>query len=553
MSIDGRFLTFLGQELNEMLQQGRIQKISQLSASDFLFAIRANEQNHKLYLSLSTSNARINLTEKKYQSDYLPGGFCMFLRKHIEGGIITTISTVNHDRIMQLTVQNTNDIGDSVEMHLMMEMFSRYTNLVITDSNGKILNAYKHISPFEKADRTIANGAIYRLPEDDKISPLELDQIRDFFTSDVSAEDIVNRIRGLSPLIANYILKQASYQPSQYFNTYVDLLNKKPCPTMTLGKKASFYYLDIFDDKQKYFDRLSSLIDDYYDEASAIERVKQIHKYLLKLVKREHKKKKNKREKLYADLKQAQNHDVFRIYGDTILASQQQISRGDALLKAYAFELGTDVEIELDRLLTPVENANQYYLKYKKLKKAVKHIHHQIQLTDAEIIYLSDMIDTVTQTQSLGDLLEIQDELIDLHYISKRKKQAAKKRPNFDTYYDVLNRQIWVGKNNIQNNFLTHKLAKKNDWWFHVQGQSGSHVISGDIEQLDETLIRTAAQLAAYFSKSRHSSSVAVDYTQVKYIKKVPGMFGSYVTYTHQKTIYIDPDENFINQLKKGR
>ncbi|MBI9010048.1 MAG: NFACT family protein [Tenericutes bacterium] len=553
MSIDGRFIEALVSELTCELKNGRIQKISQLSKSDFLFLIRAENENKKLYISLSTSLARINLTERKFNSDFIPGGFCMFLRKHIERGVITDIKTLNFDRIIQIELVNTDDVGDTTKFYLVMEMFSRYTNLIILDEDYKIINAYKHISPFDESERTIVNGIVYNTPEDIKLEPNNFEAIKTLFEHEIDSLTLVNSIRGVSPLLAKYIFSKAENNHHRMFDIYFDLYHQVTKATLAVSNKTEFYYLDIFQKGQKYYESLSKLIDSYYEEASSIERIKQIYKYLINFVKREHKRKKNKLEKLAKDLDRALNNDELRIMGDALMSNLPKFYKGDAKFTAYSYELEKDIEIELDRLLSPVQNAKKYYTKYKKQKTAVKYIEQQIRITKTEVIYFDDLLTLIHNTGSLNDLLEIQNELIDNGFMSKKKKDEKKKKPNYDVYIDELGIKILVGKNNIQNNYLTHKYAKKDYMWFHAKGQTGSHVIVCQTEELEETTIRTAANLSAYYSKSRMSSSVPVDYTLIKNIKKVPGMLGSYVTFTNQKTIYIDPDEEMINKLKKDR
>lgn len=551
MSIDGRFINKLSKELDSELNNGRIQRISQLSKSDFLMSIRVNNTNQKLYISLSTSLSRINLTDRKYNSDYIPGGFCMFLRKHLERGIILKISQLNHDRIIQMELENHNDLGDSVKLYLVMEMFSRYTNLIILNEDYKIINAYKHISPFDNLDRAIANGILYEVPEDHKLSPDDFEGIQSLFSKDISAKEIVDNIRGISPLLANYLCKEANYNNKNLFEIYQKIYYKAPNPTISFDHRTEFYYLDIFSKNKKHYENLSSLINAFYEEASGVERIKQIYKYLFNFVKRENKRKKHKLEKLSVDLNKANEHDLLRITGDTLMANLRNFYKGDATYKGYSYELNKEIDIELDRMLSPVQNANKYYTKYKKQKTAVNYIKQQIQITKEQVIYFDDLMTQIQNTQSFNDLLEIQNELISHHFMPKRKKIENKKKPNYDTYYDELGIMILVGKNNIQNNYITHKFAKKDYWWFHTKNLTGSHVVVCDVGELEETTIRTAANLSAYYSKARSSSSVPVDYTRVKYLKKVPGKLGSYVTLTNQKTIYIDPEEEIILQLKR--
>ena len=363
MSVDGRFLHFLTKELHNSLYSGRVQKISQLGKTDFLFNIRCHNQNRKLYISLSTSLARINLTKENYSSDYTPGGFCMFLRKHLEGSYIEEVKTLQNDRIVEITLNATNEIGDRVTIYLIMEMFSRYTNLILLNSDRIILNAYKHISPFESIDRTIINGSIYKLPQDNKLNPDDYQEIEKLFQSETTYIDIIQNIRGLSPIFAKYLLKKANYNHLKLFELYKQTEKEPVNPTISLGNKTEFYYFDIFDSNQVYFSTLSELLDFYFNKASSLERVKQIHKYLFSFVKREYKRKKNKLEKLSSDYNRALDNDIYRIKGDILISNQYKIKKGNKIYQGFSYELNKDIEVELNRLLTPIENANKYYAK----------------------------------------------------------------------------------------------------------------------------------------------------------------------------------------------
>ncbi|HPJ23736.1 MAG TPA: NFACT family protein [Bacillota bacterium] len=551
MSLDGRFLSLLAQELDEKLKTGRLQKISQLGKTDFLFFIRAQNQNLKLYISLSTSLARINLTKANYPSDYTPGGFCMFLRKYLEGSLIQEIKTLNDDRILQMECEGTNEIGDKVKLYLILEIFSRYTNLIVLDESRHVINAYNHISPFDNADRTIINGIEYQLPEDHKIAPRDFPSIKEYLSVERTEKEMVEQIRGISPLFARYVLKSANYNHVHVFDRYKEAIDADINPTMYMGEKTDFYHFDVFGKSQKHFSSLSSLLDDYYLEASSIERVKQIHKYLNTFTKQELKRKKNKLEKLAKDLENALNNDLWRIKGDILITDQGLIKRGDSSYSGHSYELDQDIEIELDQLLNPVQNANKYYTKYKKQKTAVGYIEEQIEITKNQIVYLDSLIDQIANTHILGDLIEIQDELTEQGFLPRKRVSPKKGRPNYEIFVDASGIQILVGKNNIQNNYLTHKFAHKDYWWFHVQGQTGSHTIVCTKENLQESTIRLAANLSAYYSRSRLSGSVPVDYTRVRNLKKVPGNLGSFVTYTNQKTIYIDPDPMTIETLSR--
>lgn len=548
MSVDGRFIYFLAKELNEKLQNARIQKISQLSKADFLFFL--NTKNN-LYLSLSTALARIHLSNNNYTNFVNPGGFCMFLRKYIEKGVIQEIKSINHDRIIEIKVNNRNDIGDLSDYYLMIELFGRYANLIILDSDKMIINAYKHIHPFDNIDRIIVNNSKYTLPTDEKIDPDNLEAIKDFFAKpEISYKDIIMNIRGFSPLIANHLVEKANFNPSLMYQSYLDIYYQEVNPTKTEDK---FYYLDIFSDSSKeHFSSLSELLETQFQESSSLDRVRQIHRYLNNFIKNNLEKNKNKLEKLSKDLLKAKNNQINRIKGDLLIHNQHLLDNTQNSFELFSYELNKEITVEVDRQLSIIENANKYFSKYKKQKNAIKYIAEQIILTKKEIIYFEDLTVQITDNFDLKDLEEIQEELIDNHYLHKRKSKSKNKNPNYDIYYDELGIKILVGKNNIQNNYITHKISRKDYTWFHVQNQSGSHTVVCSSETLLEPTIRAAANLAAIHSKSKNSSSVPVDYTKIKNIKKIPGEIGSFVSYTNQKTIYIDPDESLIKKLRKG-
>lgn len=548
MSVDGRFIYYLAKELNDNLKNARIQKISQLSKADFLFFLN---QKSNLYLSLSTSLARLHLSDSTYSNFVNPGGFCMFLRKYIEKGVIQEIKSINFDRIIEIKINNRNDIGDLSDYYLMIELFGRYANLIILDGNKTILNAFKHIHPFDNIDRIIVNGSKYTLPEDEKIAPDNLEKIENFFNQpEISYKDIIMNIRGFSPLIANYLIKTANYNPNNMYKIYLDILNQEILPTKT---KDKFYYLDIFDEPDKqHFPSLSNLLETQFHESSSLDRVRQIHRYLANFIKNNLEKNINKLEKLSKDLLKAKNNQINRIKGDLLIQNQHLINSTQNEINLFSYELNQELKVEIDRQLSIIENANRYFTKYKKQKNAIKYIAKQINLTKKEITYFEELSLQINDNHDLKDLEEIQEELIDNHYLHKRKSKSKIKNPNYDIYYDELGIKILVGKNNIQNNYITHKISRKDYLWFHVQNQSGSHTVVCSTEDLQESTIRAAANLAALHSKSKNSSSVPVDYTKIKNIKKIPGEIGSYVSYTNQKTIYIDPDESELKKLRKG-
>ncbi len=557
MSLDGRFYHFLAKELDSELKNGRIQKIYQLTKTDFLLMIRANQRSLQLSLSLSTSLARIHLTKYTNEKPDNPSGFCMFLRKYLEGGTILNVQSIQSDRILQLSIENMNEIGDLTKYKVYLEVFGRYTNLIIATNDSIIIEAYKHISPFDDNERTIVKGALYEVPFSDKIDPIDEEKSFAYLSQNPEAtfKDLIANFIGFSPLISKYIVNQARNLEISLLDSFQRAMAEPTNPIATIENDSQkYYYFDVFDEKTEktYYTSLSDLIDAVYLETSKLERMKQLSKNIYQLAKREYEKNKNKLEKLTKELDAAKNSDIYRLKGDLIQQHLSEISKGDASFEGHDYVKDETVTVQLDRLLTPFQNANHYYKKYKKAKTAVAFIEEQISITKKQIIYF-DILITQIENASITDLDEIKEELASKGYLRTKNSKSKKAVPNYDIFLTSDGTLIYVGKNNIQNEYLTHKLASSSDWWFHTKDFHGSHVIVKKQGELDEETIRMAANLASYFSKARLSSSVPVDYTLVKNVKKIPGEIGSLVQYSSQKTIYIDPDPIKISSYLKKK
>jgi predicted ribosome quality control (RQC) complex YloA/Tae2 family protein len=552
--MDGRFLFYLSKELNVILHFGRINKIYQLSKTDFLFVVHANGDNYQLYISMSLQNARLHISKKAYDKPATPTGFCMLLRKHLENGVIKDIATINDDRIVKFVVENHNDFGEIVTYFVIAELMGKYANLIITDPQWLIVDCYKHVSPFEGQQRSFLRGLKYELPVDGKIAPSDEITVQTFLDShsELTVKMLVDGIRGISPLFATSYIALLFNQKIAKYDCFKQMFHHSVEPTaVIINNKTQFYFFDIFNhESKKTYLLLSNLLDDVFFESGQFERTKQVSKYIYQLIKRDFDRNKDKLEKLTNELKAAENSSVLRIYGDLIRQYQGQINQGNDVLEVYCYELSKDVTVPLNRLLTPNQNAIAYYKKYKKNRQAISHLSQQIDLTNHEVAYF-DLLMTQIETASLNDLLEITEELKANHYLSAKSKKIKNKHPNYDTYIDSESVEIVVGKNNIQNDYITHQLGRANEWWFHAKDIPGSHVLVRQNGNLSEATIRAAANLASYHSKAKMSSSVPVDYTLIKHVKKIPGVPGSFVTYSHQKTIFIDPDIGLIEQMTK--
>ena len=554
MSFDGNIVNKVTKELVDSLNTGRINKIYQLSKYDLLFIINTKSGRKQLLISNSPSYSRIHLTTMKYEKPDFPPTFCMFLRKHLEGGIITDIYQITNDRVIVFLVQSRNEMGDLSLKKLIVEVMGRHSNIIITDENNKILEGIKHVLPFDNKERTVFPGAIYQEPSQNKINPYNTTLRNQFFKDpeNINEKILLDNFIGISPLISKEIISRFKTTKKGISQIFEEILNENN-PQIIYSKKEYFYYTDLthLEGERKYFDNVNTMLDRFYYEKDTIDIIKQKSKDLVKFIKNHLIKAKHKIEKLNKDLIKTEKRDTLRIKGELIQANLNNILKGDISLTCLNYYTDEEITIDLDPKLSPVKNSNKYFKKYKKLKTSIPYIAVQIKEANNEIKYFNQLLHQV-ENSSLKDIEEIKDELIEKGYIKRKSiKKKKKKRPNYDTYHDEDGVEILVGKNNTQNEYITHKLAKHNEVWFHVKNSPGSHVVVKKMFPLSETTIRTASQLAGYFSRMRYSSTVPVDYLEVRYLKKVPGKLSSFVTYKNNKTIYIDPDEDFIINLSR--
>ncbi len=547
MSFDGILLKRLIKEF-EPLKSGRISKIIESGDTDFLFTIRANHINYNLMLSFSSDFARIHLTNRIYDAPQNPKSFTMFLRKHIEGYFIDSIETYHCDRVIYFKLQGYNEMQDFKIKYLICEIMGRYSNLILTDENYVIIDSLKHDGVGEY-NRTILPNAIYEFPKTDKLNPLDYteDELTDIIIKNKlqTPKDYIKKFNGISLNIAEPIFFYERHYDKFFEYLHIDT---KPCLFLNNKGNEDFYFNPLNNKIIKQYDTLSLMLDDYYYNKDLQAKVKLKTNDLSSFVKKQIAKDKKKIEKLNNDLLSALNTDELKLYGELLLSSHNLKEKKNEEI-VFNYYTNKEIKIPLDIKYTVLENSNRYFKKYQKSKNSISYINEQIKLAQEEIEYF-EVIKYQLSQATINEALEIQDELINLKYLFKNKKTTKKnQKPKILTYI-IGNTTICVGKNNIQNEYITHKLAKSNEYWFHIQNAPGSHVLVQKSGELTEEEIRCAANLAAYYSSMSESSSVPVDYTLIRNIKKIPGRANCFVTYTHQKTIYIDPDKDYINSLK---
>ncbi len=540
MSFDGIFLNKLTKEL-ECIKSGRITKIMESGDTDFVLTIRADKVNYHVLISLSCDFTRIHFTTKSYDFPNVPKSFTMFLRKHIEGFFIEDLYQYGNDRILVFKLAGYNEMKDFSHKFLICELMGRYANLILTNEDYQILEVLKKAGVSEFG-RTMLPNAIYQFPLETKMNPFSLTLEEMLFLPITSPKELCQKFEGVSMSLACY-----AFSKEQAIPYFYELLHQEVSPSIYMQKgKSDYYYLSLGNLIATH-SSLSELLESFYYDRDNQAKIKAKTNDLEHFIEKQIAKNEKKIKKLTVEAIEAAHAEDYKIKGELLL-SYPHLKDKESQIEVFDYYKNESVVIQLDPKYDIITNSQKFYKKYQKIKTAIYYIEEQLKAARNEIEYFQVLLDQL-KCASIKDALEIQQELIDHRYMLEDKEKNKKKaRPNYLTYI-VGETLLYVGKNNLQNEYVTHKLAKGSDYWFHVQKASGSHVIVATNE-LTEELCRTAAMLAAKFSSLSDSSSIPVDYTQVKHIKKIPGKRNCFVTYSRQKTIYIDIDEANLNQLR---
>jgi predicted ribosome quality control (RQC) complex YloA/Tae2 family protein len=570
MAFDGLFTKAIVSELAGSLTGGRINKVHQPYKNEVILTIRAGGVNHKLLLSAHPSYARVQLTNETYDNPNEPPMFCMLLRKHLEGYILEDIYQVDADRIIIFEIRGRNEIGDISHKQLIVEIMGRHSNIILVDKTRQlILDSVKHVSFAVNSHRAILPGQPYIAPpEQHKQNPftaVEEDILRELdFNSGKLDKQLVEHFSGVSPLFAKEVMFQSGIANRTTLpKTFIKLIGKinagefSPAITEAANKEAFYLFpLEHLKGQTKTFNSLSEMLDRFYFGKAERDRVKQFSHDLERFIVNEKEKNEKKISKLEETLKEAEQADQLQRYGELLTANLYAAKKGMKEIEVvnYYDENGAMMTIPLDPRKSPSENAQRYFSKYQKAKKAMTVVVEQIDKAQSEVAYFDTLLQQV-QSASPKDVEEIREELTEGGYIRERQRRNGKKahnaKPILDHYFANDGTEIIVGKNNKQNDYLTNKLAARDEIWLHTKDIPGSHVVIRSKEPSEET-ITEAAKLAAYFSKARESSSVPVDFTKVRYVKKPSGAKPGFVIYENQQTVYVTPDEDTVLRLKKS-
>ena len=551
MSFDGFFLHHMVEELRRELVNGRIQKINQPFEQELVLQIRSNRQSHRLLLSAHPVFGRIQLTQTTFENPAQPSTFIMVLRKYLQGALIESIEQVENDRIVEITVSNKNEIGDHIQATLIIEIMGKHSNILLVDkSSHKILEVIKHVGFSQNSYRTLLPGSTYIAPPSTvSLNPFTIKDEKLFEilqTQETTAKNLQSLFQGLGRDTANEL---EGLLISDKLSTFRNFFSQETKPCLT---ETSFSPVPFANRVGEPFTSLSDLLDTYYKDKAERDRVKQQASELIRRVENELQKNRHKLKKQEKELLATDNAEEFRQKGELLTTFLHQVPNDQDQVILDNYYTNQPITIALDKALTPNQNAQRYFKRYQKLKEAVKYLTDLIEETKATILYL-ESVETVLNQAGLEEIAEIREELIQTGFIRRRQREKIQKRKKPEQYLASDGKTIiYVGRNNLQNEELTFKMARKEELWFHAKDIPGSHVvISGNLDPSDE--VKTdAAELAAYFSQGRLSNLVQVDMIEVKKLNKPTGGKPGFVTYTGQKTLRVTPDPEKIASMKKS-
>ena len=585
MPLDALCLSGVVAELKPILTGAKIDKVHQPGRDEIILALRLGRGNGRLLLSASPNHPRLQMTELSRENPDAPPMFCMLLRKHLMGGRILSVEQPHLERIVELRLEVLDELGDRKERRLILEAMGRRANLVLVDDQGRIVDCLRRVDGDMSAQRQLLPGLFYRLPPAmDKADPTALDeegwlrQVEQAPGESRVDHWLLGTFGGWSPLVCREIAFRAGGRVDVTFDELGPqgrvrvaeaaemLLNSVKensfMPTVISIEKRSkdftFFPAEQYEEAGECaaYPTFSALMDRFYEQRENQERIRQKGQDLIRSVTNARDRTARKIANQQRELDATQDRERLRQFGDIITSNLHTMERGMATLRALDFydPEGAEVDIKLDPLLTPQQNAAKYYKEYNKAKTAEEMLTIQLEKGRRELDYLNSVLENITLAEGERDLQEIRQELADTGYLRRQIKGKDKGRrlsPKPMEFRSTAGLRISVGKNNVQNDLLTCKQAFKSDIWFHTQKIHGSHVIlwtggaQPDLQSLNE-----AACLAAWFSQGRESGKVPVDYTPVKYVKKPAGARPGMVVYTTYETAWVTPDEGLVKRLR---
>lgn len=595
MAFDGITIAAVRKELSDVLTGGRVYKIAQPEPDELLLTIKNNSSQYRLTLSASASLPLVFLTGKNKTSPMTAPNFCMLLRKHIQNGRILSITQPGMERILNFRIEHLDEMGDLRTKQLIVELMGKHSNIIFCDENDVIIDSIKHISGMVSSVREVLPGKDYFIPHtQDKANPLETDRAgfmeRVFSGAQPCFKALYTSFTGLSPAIAHEICYRAGGNADlstaaldgdgreALWNAFSHMMEEvraerfSPCivyegntgggsrgtaasarPSVP-AEYAALTLTSYPEALRKDYTSISALLEDYYAEKNTVTRIRQRSSDLRRIVSTALERNVKKYDLQIRQMRDTEKRDKYRVYGELLNTYGYSAEPGAKSLTCPNYYTGEDITIPLDPTLSAGENAKKYFEKYNKLKRTFEALSQLTLETKAEVEHLESISTSLDIAQKEEDLVQIREELIESGYIRRKGGSRAKKVKITSVPFHYVSSDgydIYVGKNNYQNEELTFRFASGGDWWFHAKGIPGSHVIvKSKGGELPDTTFEDAARLAAYYSKGRGSEKVEVDYTEKKNVKKPAGGKPGFVVYYTNYSMMIDSDISGLKQVE---
>ena len=563
MNLDGLTMSVLAKELNERLQTGQIQKLYQIDKTTLLFKIRALNEDQSLIITVGATPA-MYLSKPLQDLPKEPSSLCMFLRKHIEGSRIVKVEQINGDRIMCIQTDKLEMDGSITSTFIYVELMGKYSNCIFVQ-DGVILESLIHVSPLMNRERSISPKLHYELPPNaNRVSLMDFDynEIKNLLTSfgDGTVQQSIRAIfNGFGKPLLDEVLLTSNLSGNEIISdlipTQVDAL-AKALYELKIKLNESNGLLTLINDNNKkahatFILQNYKVLKEYSTISEALEEsihnTKSIHtadKELEKILTAAIKKEEGRHQKIKDELDDTNKMDTYKLYGDILMINAHlQVQYEPSIqLQNLLSEEGELLTIPLKPNLTIVENGQWYYKLYTKLKNRMVSGEYQLNASTTKLEYLKSILYSISLATTRESLEEIRKECMDAGIITKSKKPLSYKLGKSNYIHLTIDEgEIFIGRNNQQNEYLTHRFAKPTDIWFHTQDIQGSHLILRLNVEPDDMILSKVAQYAAYFSKARETSKVPVDYTYIKNIKKPPGSPLGFVIFNTHQTMIVEP------------
>lgn len=579
MAFDGITIANIVTELNQTITGGKINKIAQPENDELIITIKNQRKQYRLFLSASASLPLIYLTETNKPSPLTAPNFCMLLRKHIGSGKIIAIEQPGMERIIRFTIEHLNELGDLCTKYLIVEVMGKHSNIIFCNEEDQIIDSIKHVSAHMSSVREVLPGRPYFIPEtQSKLNPFvlteEIFQEKIFPRPVNVAKAIYTSITGISPLMAEEVCYRAGidggiptdgledvervHLAHTFLRMVDDIRDGHFEPNIIYkGKEpvefACFPLSQYQDYRAVSYPSIFPVLETYYAEKNIVTKMRQKTVDLRKIVQNALERNVKKYQLQQKQLKDTEKKEKYRVWGELLNTYGYEVEPGAKSMEALNYYTNEMIQIPLDETMTPQENAKKYFDKYSKLKRTKEALDTLLQETGDEIKHLESIAASLDIASSEEDLVQIKEEMMEYGYV-KRKNTGGKKVKVTSRPYHYISSDgydIYVGKNNFQNDELSFKFASGNDWWFHAKGQPGSHVIvKSKNEELPDRTFEEAGKLAAYYSKGRQAPKVEIDYTQKKNLRKPTGGKPGFVVYYTNYSLLIEPDITGLQQIQ---